>query len=178
MKQLSMFGIIGGAALLIAAPFSLQWSHTNVGLSLDSAEAQIGQPTATSVAGVSRRVHRRAYRRAVDGTAVAGVVDSALDTAPSISLHQPDTATTYHLTVTRHLIATVSRVRSAPAAGTTALLPKAEVHRRFYYVANVPTPAVSSRSKMTPYSITSVGAGEHRRRNLEVERFGCFEVND
>jgi hypothetical protein len=73
MKQLSMFGIIGGAALLIAAPFSLQWSHTNVGLSLDSAEAQIGQPTAASVAGVSRRVHRRAYRRAVDGTAVAGV---------------------------------------------------------------------------------------------------------
>ena len=72
MKQASMFGIIGGAALLIAAPFSLQWSQKNVPLSLDSAEARIGRPlTATSVAGVSRRVHRRAYRRAVYGTAVA-----------------------------------------------------------------------------------------------------------
>jgi hypothetical protein len=62
MKQLSMFGIIGGAALLIAAPFSLQWSQKNVPLSLDGADAN-----ATSVAGVSRR----AYRRAVYGTAVA-----------------------------------------------------------------------------------------------------------
>ena len=30
MKQLHALGIIGGAALLIAAPFSLQWSHKNV----------------------------------------------------------------------------------------------------------------------------------------------------
>jgi hypothetical protein len=66
MKQLSMLGIIGGAALLIAAPFSLQWPQQNVPLSLDGAEAN-----ATSVAGVSRRVHRRAYRRAVYETAVA-----------------------------------------------------------------------------------------------------------
>ena len=66
MKRLSMLGIIGGAALLIAAPFSLQWSQKNVPLSLHGAEAN-----ATSVAGVSRRVHRRAYRRAVYGTAVA-----------------------------------------------------------------------------------------------------------
>jgi hypothetical protein len=65
MKQLSMLGIIGGAALLIAAPFSLQWSQKNVPLSLDSAEA-----TETSVAGVSRRIHRRAYRHAVYGTAL------------------------------------------------------------------------------------------------------------
>jgi hypothetical protein len=68
MKRLSMLGIIGGAALLIAAPFSLQWSQKNVPLSLDSVEAN-----ATSVAGVSRKAHRRAYRRAVYGTAVAGV---------------------------------------------------------------------------------------------------------
>src|SRR5262249_55810175 len=74
MKKLSMLGIIGGAALLTAVPFSLQWSQKNVALSLDSAEARIGRPlTATSVAGVSRRVHRRAYRRAVYGTAVAGL---------------------------------------------------------------------------------------------------------
>src|SRR6266576_4532359 len=60
MKKLGMLGIIGGAAILTAVPFSLQWSQKNVTLSLDSAEAQVGRPpTATSVAGVSRRVHRR-----------------------------------------------------------------------------------------------------------------------
>jgi hypothetical protein len=65
MTKLSMLGIIGGAALLTAAPFSLQWSQKNVAPSLDSAEARIGRPlTAMSVAGVNRRVHRRAYRRA------------------------------------------------------------------------------------------------------------------
>ncbi len=74
MKRLGMLGIIGGAAILTAAPLSLQWSQKNVALSLDSAEARVGRPpTATSVAGVSRRVHRRAYRRAVYATAVAGL---------------------------------------------------------------------------------------------------------
>ena len=57
MKQLSMLGIIGGAALLIVSPFSLQWSQKNVLLSLDRAEA-----TATRVAGVSRRVDRKSTR--------------------------------------------------------------------------------------------------------------------
>ena len=66
MKQLRTLGIIGGAALLIAAPFSLQWSQKNVSLSLNSAEAR----TATRIAGVSRRVHPRAYRCAVFGTVV------------------------------------------------------------------------------------------------------------
>jgi hypothetical protein len=70
MKKLTLLGIIGGAALLTAAPL-LQRSQKNVPLSLDSAEARIGRPlTATCVAGVSRRVHRRAYRRAVYGTAL------------------------------------------------------------------------------------------------------------
>src|SRR6476659_6136485 len=71
MKQLSTLRINGVAALLIAAPFSLQWSQKNVRLSLDSAEARPGRPlTATRIAGVSRRVHRRAYRCAVYGTVV------------------------------------------------------------------------------------------------------------
>jgi len=71
MKQLRTLGIIGGAALLIAAPVSLQWSHNNVSLSLDSAEARTGRPlTATRFAGVRLRVHRRAYRCAVLGTTV------------------------------------------------------------------------------------------------------------
>ena len=66
MKRLAMLGIIGAAAILTAAPLSLQWSQKNVVLSLDSAKA------GTATSGVSRRVHRRAYRRAGYGTAVAG----------------------------------------------------------------------------------------------------------
>ena len=62
MKKLGMLGIIGGAAIMIAAPLSLQWSQKNVILSLASAEAQERPLTATSVAGVSRRAYRRAYR--------------------------------------------------------------------------------------------------------------------
>jgi hypothetical protein len=66
MKKLGMLGIIVGAAILAAAPLSPQWSQKKVALSLDSAQAREGRPlTATSVAGVSRR----AYRRAVYGTA-------------------------------------------------------------------------------------------------------------
>jgi len=75
MKKLGMLGIIGGTALLTAAPFSLQWSQDEVSLSLNSADARIGRPlTATSVAGVHRRVYRRTYRRAAYATAAAGVV--------------------------------------------------------------------------------------------------------
>jgi hypothetical protein len=74
MTKLSMLGIISGAALLTGVPFSLQWSQNNVTLSLDSADARIGRPlTATSIAGVSRRVHRRAYRRAAVYAGAAGV---------------------------------------------------------------------------------------------------------
>jgi hypothetical protein len=71
MKRLGMLGIIGGAAILTAVPFSLQWSQKNVTLSLASAEAQERPLTATSVAGVSPRVHRRAYRRAYRSAAYA-----------------------------------------------------------------------------------------------------------
>jgi hypothetical protein len=70
MKKLGMLGIIGGAAILTAAPLSLQWSQKNVMLSLESAQAQTGgPPAATRAAGVNRRVHRRAYRGTVYGTA-------------------------------------------------------------------------------------------------------------
>jgi hypothetical protein len=74
MKKLGMLGIIGGAALLTVAPFSLQWSQENVALSINSAEARIGRPpTATSIACVHRRVYRRTYRRAAYAAAAAGV---------------------------------------------------------------------------------------------------------
>ena len=69
MKKGIILGTIVGAALLAAAPFSLQWSQKTVALSLDSAEARIGRPlTPMSVAGV----HRRAYRRGAYGTAAYG----------------------------------------------------------------------------------------------------------
>src|SRR5260370_1862056 len=69
MKKLGMLGIIGGAAILTAVPFSLQWSQKNVTLSLASAEAQERPLTAASVAGVSRRANRRAYRSAAYASA-------------------------------------------------------------------------------------------------------------
>src|SRR5215467_9924062 len=66
MKKLGMLGIVGGAALLIAAPFSPQWSQDEVSLSLNSANARI-------IPGAHRRAYRRTYRRAAYATAAAGV---------------------------------------------------------------------------------------------------------
>ena len=75
MKKLSVFGIIGGATLLAAAPFSLQWSQGTVTLSIDSADARIGRPlTALIVAGVQRRSDRRAVRSTVYAGAAAAAV--------------------------------------------------------------------------------------------------------
>jgi hypothetical protein len=53
-------------------PVSLNWSPAILTLfSPDAAEAEVGRPlTATSVAGVNRRVYRREYHRAVTGAAV------------------------------------------------------------------------------------------------------------
>ena len=65
MKKLGMLGIIGGAALLTVAPFSLQWPQHEVSLSRANA--------GTSTAGVHRRVYRRTYRRAAYAAAAAGV---------------------------------------------------------------------------------------------------------
>ena len=52
------------ACILCATPLSLRLSpEGTVALSADSASAVVGRPlTATSVAGVNRRAHRRAYR--------------------------------------------------------------------------------------------------------------------
>lgn len=60
MKKLSMLGIIGGAALLTAVPFSIQWSQKNVGsaapiMTLSQADA--------ATAGMQRRETRRAARQ-------------------------------------------------------------------------------------------------------------------
>jgi hypothetical protein len=75
MKKLCMLGIIGGAALLTAAPFTLHWSPNNVSLSVDSAEARVGRPlTPFSVAGVNRRAYRRTARSAIYAGAAAAAV--------------------------------------------------------------------------------------------------------
>jgi hypothetical protein len=63
MKKLSMLGMMTGAALLCAAPVSLHWSPAQeLRVSLDTAQARLGRPlTPMSVAGVNRRMNRRAY---------------------------------------------------------------------------------------------------------------------
>jgi hypothetical protein len=74
MEKLSLLGVTLGAALLAAAPISLHWSQAKtLTLSLDQADARVGRPlTPGSVAGVNRRVHRRAYYGAAAGAAAAG----------------------------------------------------------------------------------------------------------
>jgi hypothetical protein len=85
MKKLSLFASVSAALVCAAVPASLNWSPANVTLfSLDTAEARVGRPlTATSVAGVSRRVHRRAYRRAAVGAAVGGAAGAAYVGGPA-----------------------------------------------------------------------------------------------
>jgi hypothetical protein len=63
MKKLNTLGVVVGATLLCAAPVSLHLSPaTTLGLSLDAAQARVGRPlTPMSVAGVNRRMNRRAY---------------------------------------------------------------------------------------------------------------------
>ena len=84
MTKLSLYAVSVGAALACAAvPLSLQWSPAKApSLSIDRAEARVGRPlTATSVAGVSRRVHRRTARRATVGAAVGAAAVGAATTA-------------------------------------------------------------------------------------------------
>lgn len=80
MKRLSALGLIAAAALFCAAPLSLHWSLTKPpSLSVDTADARIGRPlTPMSVAGVNRRVHRRAYY----GAAAAGPPVTVITTTP------------------------------------------------------------------------------------------------
>jgi hypothetical protein len=64
MKKLSLFASVSTALVCAAVPASFNWSPASLTLfSSDRAEAKVGRPlTATSVAGVNRRVHRRAYQ--------------------------------------------------------------------------------------------------------------------
>ena len=70
MKKLTVLGTAFAATLFCAAPISFHVSPMKtVSISIDAAEARVGRPlTPMSVAGVNRRVHRRAYY----GAAAAG----------------------------------------------------------------------------------------------------------
>ena len=63
MKKLMVLCIALAASALCATPISLHWSpKTTPALTIDSADARVGRPlTAMSVAGVNRRMHRRAF---------------------------------------------------------------------------------------------------------------------
>lgn len=66
------------AALGCVAPLSLQQTQNGLTLALDSAEARIGRPLSPgSIAGVNRRVHRRAYRHAAYGAVAYGAAYNA-----------------------------------------------------------------------------------------------------
>ena len=57
-----LLGLIVTATVLTAAPYSPRYAATQLSVSFDGAEARVGRPlTPMSVAGVNRRVHRRAY---------------------------------------------------------------------------------------------------------------------
>jgi hypothetical protein len=73
MKKLSALGFVVATGLLCSAPVTIDWSPTKMpSLSVNTADARLGRPlTPMSVAGVNRRVHRRAYYGAA---AAAGAV--------------------------------------------------------------------------------------------------------
>jgi hypothetical protein len=67
MKKVMGVGAILAAAILSAAPVSLNWSaDKGLSVSQDKANAIVGRPaTPRSVAGVARRTDRRMIRRNV-----------------------------------------------------------------------------------------------------------------
>jgi hypothetical protein len=73
MKKLSALGFVVATGLLCSAPVTIDWSPTKMpSLSVNTDDARLGRPlTPMSVAGVNRRVHRRAYYGAA---AAAGAV--------------------------------------------------------------------------------------------------------
>ncbi|WFU76535.1 hypothetical protein QA642_22285 [Bradyrhizobium sp. CB2312] len=69
-RNAKLLGLIVTTALFAAAPVSLRYSVAEgPSVTVDGVEARVGRPlTPMSVAGVNRRVHRRAYY----GAAAAG----------------------------------------------------------------------------------------------------------
>jgi len=63
MKRVTVLCTALAASLLCATPLALHWSpKATPSLAVDNDDARLGRPlTPMSVAGVNRRVHRRAY---------------------------------------------------------------------------------------------------------------------
>jgi hypothetical protein len=74
MRKLSALGFVVATGLLCSTPISVDWSPAKIpSLSIDTADARLGRPlTPMSVAGVNRRVHRRAYYGAAAAAGAAG----------------------------------------------------------------------------------------------------------
>jgi hypothetical protein len=74
MNKLSALGFVVATGLLCSAPVTVNWSPAKTPLlSIDTADARVGRPlTPMSVAGVNRRVHRRAYYGAAAAAGAAG----------------------------------------------------------------------------------------------------------
>ena len=74
-RKAKLVGLIATVVLFMAIPLSPHYSPAKVlSVSIDRAEARVGRPlTPMSVAGVNRRVHRRAYY----GAAAAGAAGAA-----------------------------------------------------------------------------------------------------
>ena len=91
-RNVKLLGLAVTAALLTGVPASVQYSPTEMlSVSLDRAEARIGRPlTPGSVAGVNRRVHRRAYY----GAAAAGA--AAVGTAAAVGAYRYNRACGYY----------------------------------------------------------------------------------
>jgi hypothetical protein len=72
--KLSALGLVLATGLLCSAPVTIDWSPAKApSLALDTADARLGRPlTPMSVAGVNRRVHRRAYYDAAAAAGAAG----------------------------------------------------------------------------------------------------------
>jgi hypothetical protein len=87
MKRSTVLGTLFGALALCAAPASVHLLPAgSASVSIDKAQARIGRPlTPMSVAGVNRRVHRRAYY----GAAAAGAAAVGAAAAGAYYYGQP-----------------------------------------------------------------------------------------
>jgi hypothetical protein len=74
MRTSSLLALCAVAAVISAIPVSPHWLAAKApSLSVDTAQARVGRPlTPMSVAGVNRRVHRRAYVGAAAAAGAAG----------------------------------------------------------------------------------------------------------
>jgi len=74
VMKFSALGLVAVTGLLCSAPVTVDWSPAKLpSLSVDTADARLGRPlTPMSVAGVNRRVHRRAYYGAAAAAGAAG----------------------------------------------------------------------------------------------------------